>query len=297
MHRSSLPFGFGGIGFAALAALTSWACSGAPGQSESVDQTGQALTAGVDACLLGSQQLRIGDRSQVQGLTAAGGLFDLGTDTLANAGDVRVAGNAVLHDRAKVQGNLTASGTITRSPNATITGTATANAQVTIPALRTQTVTPGTTNVEVPARTTRALAAGSYGDVVVRSGASISVSGTYNVRSLLVEPGASITEATPGSGAQINVAGNVTFGDRSTVSVADPLRSTISIYSNGNILIGGTARLTAILSAPTGDVHVGSGSFINGCVGGRVLTLDPVTQVIASNVNATLPTVQPAAAR
>lgn len=264
------------------------ACSagdGAPG--EAVGRTNQALTVGQDFCVFGSAGVQVGDRAVAQGLAGAGTSLDVGNDARIN-GTTLVHGNGVLHDRASVTGALTLSGTLTRGSGAVVTGRVRTNTPVTLPSLAIPSVPapeePSTQEIGPGANTV--LAGGGYGDLIIHSRSTVRLSGTYDVRAFIVEPDVTLVEDPPGSGIQINSKGAITLGDRSVLKASDP--AGVTLYSLGAIAVGSQASITGILDAPAGGITVGSRTTINGCAGGKQLSLAPDSRVVSTNPNATL---------
>jgi hypothetical protein len=266
--------------------LAGCSAAGAGEEGSALGQARQALTAN-DVCVLAElRALRIGDRSLVQGRTAAA-ILDLGLDGRIN-GNTLVNGNGVLRDRARVTGDLTLAGTLTRGNGAVVTGTLRQNTPVTLPALFSQAIPAGDEPVSIgPGADTRLLN-GGYGDVVIRSRSTVRLSGTYDVTSFTVEPDVTLIEDPAGSGVQINSVGPIAFGDRSALRATDP--AGVSIYSGGtSFTVGTSASITGVIDAPIATISVGSRARVNGCVGGDEINLAPDSTIASSNPTATLP--------
>jgi hypothetical protein len=280
------------LGMVAVAVMTAAAsvfasCGEAPSTAdEDLTQFTRAFTAGQSACIIATDLLKVGDRSTTQSLVAAGQL-DLGVDArlteLEQPGDVRTRGNALLRDRSTILGNLTVGGTLSRSSSAVVTGTIILDPAVMVPVLRVLTVTPGTTNVDVPLGADVTLPAGSYGDVLVHSRATLRLMGTYNVRSLFLEPDARLA-STP-TLIMLNASGNITFSERTGIDgINTPNLGAIQMYSNGSLTVANNVGLTGVYSAPLGDVQIRARSSLFGCVGGRNVLIDPDVHQTTNNV-------------
>jgi hypothetical protein len=272
-----------------VAALFASGCSGegAGPSDEVVAEAQAALSPGVDACVLGSSALRLGDRAVVQGLTGAG-VLEVGVDGRVN-GTTLVDGNGLLRDRARVTGDLTLEGTLTRGNGTVVTGTLRQNTPVTLPVLANMVVPAGDEVVNIGPGANVRLLNGGYGAVTIRARSRVLLSGTYDVTSWVVEPDVTLIEDPPGSGIQINSSGNVSFADRSVLTATDP--TGVAIFAGlTSVSIGTNARITGIIAAPIARIRVGSRARVNGCVGGAELLLDPDASIVSTNPNATLPT-------
>jgi len=272
-----------------VAALFISGCSSeGTGFSEgSVAEGQEALVPGVDVCVLGSTALRLGDRAVVQGLTGAGTL-EVGNDARV-IGSTLVDGNGTLRDRARVIGDLTLEGTLTRGNGTVVTGTLRQNTPVTLPVLATMVVPAGDEPVNIGPGATVRLLNGGYGNVTIRARSRVLLSGTYDVTSWVAEPDVTLVEDPPGSGIQLNSSGTISFGDRSTLTATDP--ANVAIFASLTaVTIGTNASITGIIDAPIARIRVGSRTRVNGCVGGAELLLDPDASIVSTNPNATLPT-------
>jgi hypothetical protein len=239
-------------------------------------------------CVFGSQGLRLGDRAVATGLAGSGEPLDVGNDAQLN-GTTIVSGSGTLRDRARVTGDLNLTGLLTRGFNTVVTGVVRQRvAFINLPVLFSQVIPAGTDAVNIPPGANVSLRSGGYSSVVIGARSTVRLSGTYDVTSWTVDPDARLIEDPPGSGIQINSVGNMSFADRVVLQATDPVN--VSLYSNGqSVSIGTQSGITGILVAPGASIAVRSRALVNGCVGGRQLTLEPDARIVSSNPNATLP--------
>jgi hypothetical protein len=210
----------------------------------------------------------------------SGNSFTLGADAHVNA-DVQVSGSGLLRSRARINGSITLSGTLQRQDGTTVTGTITTGASVPPRTLPTHTVPVGTTDVNVSSGT-QTLTPGTFRDLNIAAGATaILPAGTYNFRSITVQPGGRIL---PGSGTaaiSVNAQGSLTFGtinagDRTTIGAAPSNR--MSFYTNGTSLsIGTDVSFTATILAPNANMQISSRVTYSGCLAGGSLVVQPDT--------------------
>jgi hypothetical protein len=257
-------------------------------ETEAVTTVQAALTVGQDFCVLGNAGLLLGDRAVANGLTGAGRTLDVGSDARIN-GTTLVDGSGVLRDRARIVGDLTLSGTVTRGIGSVVTGTVRQNTPVTLPRLFSQSIPAGTDAVSIGPGANVTLRPGGYGDVVIRSRSVVRLTDTYDVTSFTVEPDVTLIQDPPGASININSVGPITFGDRDVLQASDP--TNVLVYSNGaTVSVGTQSTITGLIDAPAGGVAIRSRARLNGCAGaGRQLTIEPDATITSSNPNATLP--------
>jgi hypothetical protein len=107
--------------------------------------------------------------------------------------------------------------------------------------------------------------------------------GTYNVRSLFLEPDARLA-STP-TLIMLNASGNITFSERTGIDgINTPNLGAIQMYSNGSLTVANNVGLTGVYSAPLGDVQIRARSSLFGCVGGRNVLIDPDVHQTTNNV-------------
>jgi hypothetical protein len=222
------------------------------------------------ACLLGSGNVDIRDRTVVTAPVTAGTRLEVGSVARVN-GNGQVGGNALIRDRGVVNGNLTLAGVLQHQNIFTVTGTLIENDSPVILALPQRTFPVGVGFQEVPNGAITTLSPGNFGNMTIRARAQVTLGpGTYNFASLNIEPDVRITVT--GGGVNVNVQGTFQFGDRSVIV---PSGGTLTVYSNGTQLrIGTDVRFTGLIVAPNATVNVFSRTNIAGCVGGRDVTLD-----------------------
>ena len=241
-----------------------------------------------DVCLFASNRLGLGDRVRATAASGAGSFAEIGADGRV-VGSLDVDGNALLRDRARVEGDVTLSGTLQTFGPFVITGTLTERStNVLFPGLPVKVVVPGTAPLTIPNGAIRTLDPGSFGTVIFRAGSIVTLRpGVYNFASLNVEPGVRVTAA---GTVEINVQGQVNIGDRARIIAAAP--GNLSLYTNASDLrIGTDVIFTGVVVGPGARVGVASRTQIQGCVGGRDVAFEP--DVIIDSLGATLPAASP----
>jgi hypothetical protein len=227
--------------------------------------------------------MNIGDRTQVTGSVASGGLLQLGSRATIT-GNVIVNANAFLRDNATVNGNVTLAGVLQTQNIFTITGTLLQNTPVTIPSLVTRTITPGTGTQNINPGATVTLNPGQFGNLNIYAGARVTLNpGTYNIAALDVEPDVILTV---NSATTLNVQGQLIWSDR--VRVQSTATRPLTLYTNDNeFRVGTDGVFNGFLIAPNATVDISSRENFQGCVGARNITMQP--DVTLNSGGATLP--------
>jgi len=215
--------------------------------------------------------MNIGDRTQVTGSVASGGLLQLGSRATIT-GNVFVNANAFLRDNATVVGNVTLAGVLQHQNIFTITGTLAENTPVTIPSLVTRTITPGSGNTIINPGATATLNPGQFGSITIYAGARVTLNpGTYNIASLDVEPDVILTI---NSATTLNVQTSLIWSDR--VRVQSTIARPLTLYTNDNdFRVGTDGVFNGFLLAPSASVDVSSRLNFQGCIGARNITMQP----------------------
>lgn len=234
------------------------------------------------ACFETTGSMTLNDRDVVTTPSFfSGNPFTLGADARVTA-DVLVSGNGLLRSRARINGSLTLSGTLQRQDGTTVTGTITTGASVPPRTLPTHAVPVGTTDFNIANGQTVTLTPGTFRDLNVGAGGTaVLPGGTYNFRSITVQPGGRIL---PGGGTApiaVNVQGSLQFGtinagDRTTIGGAPSNR--MNFYANGtSVSIGTDVTFTGTVLAPNANVQIASRVLYSGCVAGATLVVQPDT--------------------
>jgi len=261
-------------------------------------QAALGVAGGAQACVVGTTSLRIAQRVTTSGGLAANSLI-MESAAIANGGaNINNVGGAVVRmSGSTINGNVRIAGAAPSQANgelingAVINGTVTTGAglQATLPTI---TVTPGTTavtrNSGDPALN---LTPGNYAAVNLNGSTTTFSAGTYNLASLTVNSGATVTFNTSGGAVNVNVQGTIAFNG-GTFTAGDP--SLVTLYSNSAasnaVLIGaGITSVPATVTAPNGNVTVGSRITVTGCVGGKNVDIEPDSRVNSVEV-LTVPT-------
>jgi len=277
------------------------ACSEGARAPEGVAETAGALGAagGAQACVVGTATLQIGQRVTTSGGLAANSLtMESGSVANGGANINNVGGAPVRLSGSTINGNVSIAGAAPSQANGELINGAVINGTVTTGAglqavLPTITVTPGATavtrNSNDPAFT---LAPGSYAAVTLNGSTTTFRAGTYNLASLTINAGATATFDTSGGAINVNVLGTIAVNG-GVLTAADP--SLLTFYSNSNnatnavTLNTGITTFPGTVTAPNGGVSVGSRITINGCVGGRNVSIQPDSRVSSVEV-LTVPT-------
>jgi hypothetical protein len=232
------------------------------------------------ACFETTGSMNLNDRDVVTTPSFfSGNSFTLGADAQVNA-NVQVSGSGLLRSRARINGSITLSGSLQRQDGTTVTGTIVTGASVPPRTLPTHTVAVGTTDINVSG--TQTLTPGTFRDLNVAAGATaILPAGTYNFRSITVQPGGRILPGTGTAAIAVNVQGSLTIGtinagDRTTIGGAPSNR--MSFYANGTSLsIGTDVNFTATLLAPNANAQISSRVAYSGCLATATLVVQPDT--------------------
>jgi hypothetical protein len=231
------------------------------------------------ACYHAVQSLEVRDRATFSTTLAVAGN---GFKALAKArvfADLELKGAASARDLAVLTGDVRVSGTLSLLNGANVEGTLSQNVPISVPALTSHTVTPGTLAVTVNGGQTRLLPPGAYGTVLVSTNGVLALGpGEYRFKSLTVE---GELYANHSSGAIIvNVQQALLFRDRSRVRVEDPRMLRFNAATTGSIGIGTDAYFAGYLSAPGASFEVGSRSEIASCVAAKSLVFQPDARIL-----------------
>ncbi len=245
-------------------------------------------TGSASLAILSDQAANLGDRTKItDGSVFSNHAVVIGNDAVINS-DVTTGGNVQVGDRTRVQGDVTAAGTITMNAGggAVITGLQTQHAAVSSMTIPTKTVTPGTTNVTVnsgqgTAASPFVIGPGSYGTITVNSSNVISMSGgVYQVGQLIINADVTLNlNQTASSAIDFRVQTNLSFGDRFIVNPGTtPAGVVAQFYSaqTTEVHVGtDIASFPLALTAPNGTIHVFSRTNVSGQLAGKTVTLEP----------------------
>jgi len=265
------------------------AITGQPG-----DQEGPVLSPQLLSFAIYSQDLSI---VKNQSVFSGGGA--VGSNTLVQieldaviGGDIVSGGNVVLKDRVDVQGDVTCGGTLSTVESAppTISGTVTENASVTVVAIPVKSaVAYGTTDVSVNFDQTITLAPGSYKDLKIERGATVTFTqGVYNFKSFTIGNDATALFDVPlDKTIEINIETSLEFLDRATAKFATTgYAPCVKIYTNDySVRIGTEVNLNGILTAPNAAVTICSRTHIEGAVYAKSITIEPDAVLVSNCVD------------
>lgn len=263
-------------------------CSFNPGVGFVSTPDGVDVPRSAQACVVGTNSLRIAERT-----TTAGGLatnsLDMEPGATANGGANinNVNGGTVRISGGTINGTVDIAGAAPSAANGEllnggqIVGTVITGAglQSVVPA---HAVTPGTTPVTVnvgdPART---IAPGSYGAVNINGSTVTFTAGTYNLSSLTINAGATVRFTTTGGPISINVQGTITVngGVLTAGNTAEVSFYSNSAASNAVAINAGITAFPGSISAPNGGITIGSRITFQGCVQGLNVDIEPDSSV------------------
>jgi hypothetical protein len=228
------------------------------------------------SCVFAGELLTVRDRADVVS-DLFGGSFAVGQDASV-FGSAFSLGNGWLGERAVIDGDARLGGTLTGN-RAGVHGALAEQVFVEIQSLIEREVTAGGSPVVVPHDGSQPLAPGSYGHVLVHSRAALTLTegGVYSFASLTFEPDAKLYVAPDGVRTVVSVAGNLILGDRLQMANIDAsalTRDQTLFYANGaTVELGHGVAIAGDVEAPFANVELRDGSSVNGCVGGRNVTL------------------------
>ena len=251
-------------------------------------RTADDTTCPLQACVVGTSSLGL-----AVGASVSSGIA---TDNLTMGASSVVNGGANLNGAVSIAGTLNGvvdiTGAAPSTANGELVGAGAVTGTVVTGAgrqavLATQTVTPGTANVTLHAGA--ALAPGNYGAVTANAGMTFTA-GTYNLASLTIGGGPHVTFDTSKGAITILVQGAVTING-AMEATGDPTKLTLYSAASGAAVTfnsSGAASFPGTILAPNGQITIGSGYTITGCVGGAVVNLGQSasvtgTQSIAAN--------------
>jgi len=232
-----------------------------------------------DFTVFSSNNTSVRDRSVVKGgLTGSNTYIELGCDA-QSVGGLSSPGNAILRDRAKVTGDVTLGGVLTRGNSTVVTGTISQHASVPVLTIPTHPVSFGGTDINVWSGQTNTLAPGAYRDVHVYSNATLKLaSGNYAFRKLQFEPDAKIQVAIVYNPCNIDASDALAIADRVKIELSGTTDVFyIDMYSNqsSQLRIGCDAVVKGAVTAPNAEVSVSSRANITGAVVAKMVTIEP----------------------
>ncbi|MEO6095648.1 MAG: hypothetical protein ABIW76_08200 [Fibrobacteria bacterium] len=210
-----------------------------------------------------NQQTVLADRAAVFG----GGIgstsyVEVGADG-AIRGNVDAGGNLLLRSRAHVFGNVHVTGSLTRQDNTYVEGDVVTGSAITACSIPQQgTIPVGSQDVNLNVGQSLTLNPGNYGGVHAYANATLTLkAGTYNLKSLVLEPDVKVILNTSTGPIDIKVRDNLAFGDRFNMSFQTTgLASQVNIYSHqaSPLRLGTDSRFVGRLTAPRADINVNS---------------------------------------
>jgi predicted acyltransferase (DUF342 family) len=185
----------------------------------------------------------------------------------------------MLRDRAKVTGNVTLAGILTRGNGTVVTGTITQHGSVPAITIPTHTVSFGGTDINVWSGQTYTLGQGAYRDVHVYSGATLILSsGNYAFRKLQFEPDAKVQVGITYNPCNIDAAEALAIADRVKFSLSGTTDVFyIDMYSNqsSQLRVGCDAVVKGAITAPAAEINVAPRANVNGAIVAKIVTVEP----------------------
>jgi hypothetical protein len=236
------------------------------------------------SCVVATNSLDLRDRGGIVGPVSAR-TFTLGS--MANiSGDVKVLGDATLRSGGIIQGNLEFGGTVTpQDASVSLLGNLVQLEQgqivpLTLPA---RAVPVDKTALTIPNDATQPLAPGTYGDLMVRARATVTLrAGTYNMASLTIEGPSQIVLDTTAGTIAINVQGSVMIFSDATFPMYKLDRNLVSLYSNGTSLsLQPGVLFPGSILAPRATIAIMPSAKVGGCLAGKDILIDADGLVVA----------------
>jgi hypothetical protein len=226
-------------------------------------------------CLFASQTLTVRDRARVSAKFFSGS-FSVGSDASV-LGRALATGNGFLGDRGSMNGARL--GGVLSGYRAGVRNGLVERASVPLQTMLQRAVTAGTTPIEVPREGLLTLTPGSYGAVTVRYHGRLKLNGAgiYRFASLSFEPDTFFDVPGGDKRTVIAASGNITFGDRLLLARNGGgalLREDTLFYSNGSAFESGfLSSVIGDIEAPAATIQLRDRATMNGCVGGRSVTV------------------------
>ncbi len=220
-------------------------------------------------------------------------IFERGKPSTYN-GDLTSVGDITIKQRNTINGNVTSGGMVTRQTGATVNGTVTEHAAVGPAVLPVLSFTAGTTNISVPARGSRTLAPGSYGNVSLASRATLSLSnGDYYFQRLVLAGSATLSVNVTNGPVNIHIVGPVLFSSKAIVKIVPSGESgtqDVDFYVLGEdpLFFDIGSRLLGSVTAPNAVVLL-DGSRFRGSMAAKKIWVDANTVFLHHSSSGILP--------
>jgi hypothetical protein len=239
----------------------------------------QAANVPVGYSVYSYEDLKIGDRAGMNGGTiGCKSNVLIGYDAVVST-DIIAKGSVTLHERANIDGAVTAGGTVSLGAGVVISEGFTANATVPAYTIPTKTFATGTANKVINYDATGTAAPGNYNKIEVLDRGTITLSsGTYNCNSFKISYDAKINMNMAGGPIIINVKNEFNFKDRAVMLLpAGNDGSAIDIYYNGAtaVIIGNSSYAYGTFTAPNAAVTVSDNAHFSGSLFAKKVELQP----------------------
>jgi hypothetical protein len=241
-----------------------WTATDASGNSTSVQQTlalRPAIYVTRAAYVRDRAALRASAANRFATLANTGALeTNIGVD--AQTGDIYSVASVVLRERARVNGSLFTTGTVTKQNGTVVTGREQRGVAIQIPPPMdlAGVVFPPTSRGDAflePGQL-RTLDPGRYGTIAVKSRAVLTLrSGTYHAEQLQVEPQATITLDEASGPVTLYVRGGIIYRGRIVDPLNRPQRFLLGYLGTNGVFIEAPLRNTTLV-APSARVVIGS---------------------------------------
>jgi hypothetical protein len=233
-----------------------------------------------DFVVFSSNNTSIKDRSIAKGGLVGSNIYiELGCDA-QSIGALSSPGNAIMRDRAKVTGDVTLGGVLSRQNNTVVTGTITQHGSVAAFNIPTLSFYVGVLDINVGNGQTYVLSPGIYRDFHAFSNATIKLtSGQYYFRKFQCEPDVKLQYAISGGVSAVAANEAVALADRVKISFTGTTSpgEYILFFSNQSpsIRIGCDAIINGSFSAPNAEIILSSRVKMKGSAFAKMVTLEP----------------------
>ena len=242
------------------------------------------------ACVQGTEKVKIGDRSVIDSSVSAGSLYlgvnaSITQDAKVSDSSLLTYNDTELRNNSTIVGTLTYDGGLHREPGSTV-GTLDPTSPVTVASLPVRSLVVGNGDIYVNNGANETLGlpgsglgVGPFGNVTVRARATLTVyPGSYAFNTLTIEPDAKVVLMTDTGNIIFEVQGHAKLESRVAWTNSNPDK--FFVYSNADIhLHPGVVDFPGSVIAPNGEVHVYSNNKVEGCVQGRILTIEPDSRI------------------
>ena len=242
--------------------------------------------------LFSKEQLILGDSVTVTG-GSIGSNGDIETGAGSHiAGSVTSRGNVFLRERARIEGDLSYTGTFSKQNGVVITGTV--NEKTSLEKVHFSSyedTATGTTDIIVTSGETKTLTSGNYRNIKVNSrGTLVLTDGAFFARTLITEPDVTIKVQVADKMMVMLVTQELSLGDRNRITVENGSSCFNSHFLSNQTTpfrIGVGSSITGIFVMPDAAITCASQTTITGALYGRELLIEPRVSINRPPFNST----------